>query len=174
MVGLSKSCKDLTDEETFDFVTLVKDIVSGHSRQFSRHNIEVEVVPTKTKSVMIHGVKGMFVQIVENLINNSVYWMDLRKEDEPNYRPKIQIKIGTPEDLMEFTDNGPGIQPSMRNEVFKAFFSTKGKSRRQGLGLFIARDCAAHHGGELYLSEERPIHRGRLNTFVLELPPEKK
>ena len=71
---------------------------------------------------------------------------------------------------MEFTDNGPGVQPSLREEIFKAFFSTKGKSRRQGLGLYIARDCATHHGGKLFLSDDRRFHPGRLNTFVLELP----
>ena len=161
-------------KETFDFVAMVREILEGHSRQFERHGIEPAVVTGKNKTVMIHGVRGMFVQILENLINNSVYWMDLRREDETRYRPKIEIRIGDAENLMEYTDNGPGIQPSLREEVFKPFFSTKGKSRRQGLGLFIARDCASHHGGELYLSEERNIHKTRLNTFVLELPGEAK
>jgi signal transduction histidine kinase len=64
----------------------------------------------------------------------------------------------------------PGIQLTLRDEVFKPFFSTKGKTRRQGLGLYIARDCAAHHGGQLYLSDERRIQPERLNTFILELP----
>ncbi len=160
-------------KESFDFVALVKDVLNGHARQFERHKIEA-TVSSKLKSVVVHGVKGMFVQIVENLINNSVYWMDSRAEAEPKYQATIEIKIGSPESLMEYTDNGPGIPPGMREEVFKAFVSTKGKSRRQGLGLYIARDCALHHGGSLYLSEERSVHRGRLNTFVLELPPEKK
>lgn len=160
-------------KENFDFVALARDVLGGHARQFERHKIEA-TISSKHKTVMVHGVKGMFVQILENLINNSVYWMDLRAEEEPRYQAKIEIKIGNSENLMEYTDNGPGIQPSMREEVFKAFFSTKGKSRRQGLGLYIARDCAMHHGGSLYLSEERSVHRGRLNTFVLELPPEKK
>jgi signal transduction histidine kinase len=160
-------------KENFDFVALVRDVLAGHARQFQRHKIET-VISSKHKSVLVHGVKGMFVQIVENLINNSVYWMDLRAEEEPKYQAKIEIKVGNAENLMEYTDNGPGIQPSMRDEVFKAFFSTKGKSRRQGLGLYIARDCAMHHGGSLYLSEDRSVHRGRLNTFVLELPPETK
>lgn len=160
-------------KENFDFVALARDVLGGHARQFERHKIEA-TISSKHKTVMVHGVKGMFVQILENLINNSVYWMDLRAEEEPRYQAKIEIKIGNSENSMEYTDNGPGIQPSMREEVFKAFFSTKGKSRRQGLGLYIARDCAMHHGGSLYLSEERSVHRGRLNTFVLELPPEKK
>ncbi len=154
--------------EKFDFVTLVKEIANGHERQFERHGISIEI-KAKHPNVTVDGVRGMFVQILENLINNSIYWMDLRREDDSTYKPKIEIEIGDAHDLMEYTDNGPGIQPSLRDEVFKAFFSTKGKSRRQGLGLFIARDAAEKHKGHLYLSDERRVHRDRLNTFVLEL-----
>jgi signal transduction histidine kinase len=158
-------------KETFDFAELVRDVFAGHTAQFLRHHVEATIhVENGRKKVVIHGVRGMFVQIIENLLQNSIYWIDLRRADEEDYRPIIEVRLSEPPHVMEFTDNGPGIQPSLREEVFKAFFSTKGKSRRQGLGLYIARDCARHHGGQLYLSDERRIHRDRLNTFVLELP----
>jgi signal transduction histidine kinase len=157
--------------ETFDLAEMVKDLFAGHSAQFRRHHVKPMLhVGTKSGKVSVYGVRGMFVQILENLIQNSIYWMDLRRQDERDYHPEIDIRLGAPPTVMEYTDNGPGIQPSLREEVFKAFFSTKGKSRRQGLGLFIAGDCAQHHGGQLYLSNEHKIHRNRLNTFVLELP----
>jgi signal transduction histidine kinase len=158
-------------KETFDFVTLVREVFDGHAAQFKRHGIRAEIkVESGRKSVDVHAVRGMFVQILENLVQNSVYWIGLRKEDEDDYKPRIEVKIDGLPHLMEFFDNGPGIQPSLREDVFKAFFSTKGKSRRQGLGLYIARDCANYHGGQLYLSDERRPHKNRLNTFVLELP----
>jgi signal transduction histidine kinase len=158
-------------KESFDFVELVTEIFDGHARQFDRHHIKPSIrVVGNRKRVIVHGVRGMFVQILENLIQNSVYWIDLRREDEGDYEPKIEVSIDEAPHLMEFYDNGPGIQPSLREEVFKAFFSTKGKSRRQGLGLYIARDCATHHGGQLYLSDDRRPHQNRLNTFILEIP----
>jgi signal transduction histidine kinase len=162
-------------KETFDMVELVREIFSGHKQQFLRHKIKTEIkIQGGRKEVHVRGVRGMFVQIIENLVQNSVYWMDLRMQDEEDYHPKIEVVIGELPHLMEYTDNGPGVQPSLREEVFKAFFSTKGKSRRQGLGLFIASDCAKHHDGQLYLSEEQRIHRGRLNTFILEIPKSDK
>lgn len=158
-------------KEAFDFVALVRDVLDGHAAQFKRHSIKVDLaVKGGRKSITVKGVRGMFVQILENLIQNSVYWMDIRRDDEDDYKPRIEITVDDLPNLMEFHDNGPGIQPSLRDEVFKAFFSTKGKSRRQGLGLYIARDAAAYHGGQLYLSDERRPHKARLNTFVLELP----
>jgi len=110
----------------------------------------------------------MFVQIVENLIQNSIYWMKLKKLDEEDYKPTINVVIGERPTILEFTDNGPGIHSSLQDEVFKAFFSTKGKSKRQGLGLFIASDCAQHNGMSLSLSPESKAAPGRLNTFLLE------
>jgi len=158
-------------KEKFSLADLVRDILDGHSAQFRRHHIEaiLDVVDTPS-DVRVHGVRGMFVQIIENLIQNSIYWFDLRRRDEDDFKPVITITVGPAPVVLEYTDNGPGIQPSLREEVFKPFFSTKGKARRQGLGLFIARDCAAYHGGQLYLSDARTSHAGRLNTFVLELP----
>lgn len=158
-------------KETFNFVELARDVLEGHAAQFRRHEIKAGItVNGGRKSINVHGVRGMFVQILENLIQNSVYWLDLRREDEDDFKPRIEVTLNSLPHLMEFYDNGPGIQPSLREDVFKAFFSTKGRSRRQGLGLYIARDAAAHHGGQLYLSDERRPHKTRLNTFVLEIP----
>jgi len=154
-------------KETFDMVKLVSDILVGHKAQFQRHGITVELLTPDNPAVMITAVRGMLVQILENLVQNSVYWMDLRREDEEGYRPEIKIAINNDGHLLDYTDNGPGIQPELSDEIFTAFYSTKGKSKRQGLGLYIAQDCAKNNGMELYLSPDRRIHKNRLNTFVL-------
>jgi signal transduction histidine kinase len=159
-------------KETFNLEELVQDILDGHKAQFQRHKIKVSVTVRagRKSAILLHGVKGLFVQIVENLLSNSIYWLNLTAEDQEDFVPKITIEIGPPPIVLTFTDNGPGIQPELREEVFKAFFSTKDRTRRQGLGLFIARDCAQYHEGSLYLSDERTVHKKRLNTCVLEMP----
>ena len=48
-------------------------------------------------------------------------------------------------------DNGPGIPPDVRPEVFEAFFTTKTKGT--GLGMAIARRIIEAHGGELNLGD---------------------
>lgn len=156
--------------ETFDLYELVNEVIAAHQAQFKRHGVRVSIrLATKGQGLNITGVRGMFVQILENLIQNSVYWMALKKADEADYKPLISVILGPIPTVMTFSDNGPGVQASLQEEVFKAFFSTKGKSRRQGLGLYIAQDCAEHNGLSLFLSPEGGVAPGRLNTFVLEV-----
>ena len=54
-------------------------------------------------------------------------------------------------------DDGPGIDPASREEVFKPFVRLD-EARNidaggTGLGLAIARDIARSHGGDILLSE---------------------
>ncbi|WP_205586859.1 ATP-binding protein, partial [Pseudomonas aeruginosa] len=55
--------------------------------------------------------------------------------------------------------------------VFEPFYSTKNSSlsRRQGLGLYIARQNAELLGGSLMLVDEGSLRSGRFNIFELEL-----
>jgi two-component system osmolarity sensor histidine kinase EnvZ len=54
-------------------------------------------------------------------------------------------------------DDGPGIAPHLREQVFKPFLrlddSRDGNDGGTGLGLAIARDIARAHGGDVVLSE---------------------
>lgn len=153
--------------ETFDLVRLVKDTFDGRARQFERHGIRPDV---KGGSFLVTGVKGMYVQIIENLTSNSVFWLKKRTAEEPGFEPQIKVVIGSKKNRLTYSDNGPGISEELKEDVFKPFFSTKDRRRRQGLGLYIARECAHYNDAELYLSDEHTEHDTRLNTFILELP----
>jgi len=59
--------------------------------------------------------------------------------------------------IIHIDDNGPGLPPEMREEVFKPFVRLD-EARNQdeggsGLGLAIARDIARAHGGDIQLGE---------------------
>ena len=158
-------------KETFNIGTLIEDILSGHSLQFNRHQVEKRVTMPK-HAVRIRAVKGMIVQILENLLSNSIYWLDLRKQREPDFQPCISISMKDKPLTITYEDNGGGIAKENRENVFRAFFSLKEKSKRRGLGLYIARDCAEYHGGSLTLDEHVNRETGRLHRFVLQLPNE--
>jgi len=156
--------------EPIDLAALVEDIFSGRSRQFERHNIDAQVKLKDGKRLTVTGVRGMYVQIIENLTSNSVFWLKKRVKEDPSFLPKIEVVIDAQLQRLTFRDNGPGIGEGLKEDIFKPFFSTKDRRRRQGLGLYIARECANYNDGRLYLSDEHSEHLTRLNTFILELP----
>ena len=155
--------------ETFDLVRLLEDLKEGHAPQFARHRIDMRIKAPKGP-LRVKLVKGMVVQILENLISNSTYWMKMRADREAAYRPVIELRIDTDPLTLRYSDNGPGIAPDHRERIFRAYWSLKEKAKRRGLGLFIAASNAEDLKGKLTLSDKGDKQTGRLHEFVLELP----
>lgn len=154
----------------FDLCAEVNAIIAGYEAQFERHRIRCRVVETEDGPTMVKLVRAMVIQVLENLIDNSVYWLTLRTRRKGSLSTKRQIKIvidGT-RSCLEVSDTGPGIALENRERVFRPFFTLKPAGRGKGLGLYIAREIAEYHGGTLTLSEKGLRKTGRLNTFVLD------
>ena len=158
-------------KEVFDIHALIDDVLGGHEAQFKRHSIDLRVTKAE-QTLRIRAVKGMIVQIIENLLANSVYWLDGGSKQDIDFKPCISIGIDGDPFTITYEDNGPGIAEENRDKVFRAFYSLKESSKRRGLGLFIARDCAEYHRGTLCLDDERDQRTGRLHRFLLTLPNE--
>jgi len=159
-------------KEVFDVVALVQDVVAAHAAQFTRHHIRctVQVEPArKPHEFRIKAVKGMVVQVLENLLSNSVYWLKQETMLRRAFRPEITITINTDTKEIRLVDNGPGVDPARREDIFEAFYTTKPAGQGKGLGLFIAREIAKYHGATLELASTPRGTRGRLNTFVVAL-----
>lgn len=151
--------------ETFVLNDLIQEAFDAHESQFLRHDIELKL-ELDTKPVRVRAVKGMVVQVLENLISNSIYWLGLEKARSHSFAPSISLSLDPVTTTIFFEDNGPGIHPSNASDVFGMFFSLKEAKKRRGLGLFIARHCANFNGGSLELDIEEPNNLGRLNRFV--------
>lgn len=87
-----------------------------------------------------------FERCLQNLVSNaenyaSKIWVSAKREDK-----RIFIRVD---------DNGPGLDPSLYEDVFKPFFRAD-RSRNTstggiGLGLPIVRDIVHSHGGNVHL-----------------------
>ena len=155
--------------EVFDLRGLVQEIVDSHQNQFDRYGIrlEIDAGPVPTGSFQIRAVRGMIVQVLENLIDNSVFWLRQKSREDPGFNPIILIEIDAADHELRFSDNGPGIAVARAEDVFKPFVSSKPPGEGKGLGLYISKEIARYHGSDLYL-EDAPKN-GRLNTFVLDI-----
>lgn len=151
-------------KERFNLNELLSDILEAHEAQFERHNVSLEVfVPDR--SVQVSAVKGMVVQVLENLISNSIYWLEIEKQRKMSFKPELKISIEENPVRIFFSDNGPGISAQYKDRIFDLFFSLKDKSHRRGLGLYIAKEAAEYNGGSLMLDEESVNDEGRFSAF---------
>jgi two-component system osmolarity sensor histidine kinase EnvZ len=95
--------------------------------------------------------KDALRRCVNNIIGNAV-----------RYAPHVAVRVGKRGEMLEIVvdDDGPGIPPDKREEVFKAFFRLESsrnlKTGGTGLGLTITRDILRGHGGDVVL-ETSPL-----------------
>ncbi len=86
--------------------------------------------------------------VIYNLLNNSAQALAGRTDGV------IKVSTGWLEAGKEvhltISDNGPGLEPSMMENLFQPFFTTKESGT--GLGLYLARQIMEEHGGRILVS----------------------
>lgn len=108
-------------------------------------NVEYSIPETQHNVTIDESELG---QIFINLIQNAIYW--LGTIDGPR---KISVEVIDEHDGLAifFSDNGPGINPEIADEIFNPYFSTKPDG--VGLGLAIIGEIMADYNGEFVLVE---------------------
>ena len=86
---------------------------------------------------------GDFRQILINLIQNA----SESRSGSVKIHIQAQNEAGTM--LMRVTDDGPGIDESVRGRIFDPFFTTKGSSGGTGLGLSVVYGILKRYGGDI-------------------------
>lgn len=102
-------------------------------------------------------------QVLINLIGNA---LDAMRE-QPQRALWIDVAAVEGRVRLRVRDQGPGLDPAVRDRVFEPFFSTKAAGGGLGLGLAISRDIVREAGGEL----EADNHPDGGACFTLWLPP---
>lgn len=154
-------------KENFVVQDLVQQIVDARESQAGRHKVTIKVQSTPAGAWRLKAVRGMVIQIVENILSNAFYWLKQQAIVEPGFKPLILIDIDQSSRTISITDNGSGIPRNEADEIFKPFVSAKPSGEGSGLGLYIARELADYHGWSLSLIG--PAGADAWHTFVLNL-----
>jgi signal transduction histidine kinase len=156
-------------KSTFDLAVLVDDVLSNHFREFERHGIQIDF-QRPDSSFMVKAVRGMVIQILENLVVNSAYWLKQQKRFEPGFAPRISIVLDAADRSLTIEDNGPGVTEDRRERIFQPFITSKPTGQGRGLGLYIARELAEYHKWKLAMDTDvGRIRKDRVNMFVLDM-----
>jgi PAS domain S-box-containing protein len=125
--------------------------------------IEIRTSLDSSRKIVLR--RGEMMQVISNLIANSIYAM-----------PKggvlsIAVKDaqGSPDGIvLTIKDNGVGIAAEHLPKVFDAFFTTRG-TVGTGIGLFVAKQFVNGHGGQIEI-ESRKDAENHGTTIRIFLP----
>lgn len=154
--------------EKFDKVDLYDSIDNAlflTKNKILKTGVEVNNYVEKGK-YFVNGASNQLEQVFMNLIANACDAMI--ESDTKRITVKV-VKVNRDNKAFwkcDVSDTGKGIPDDIKEEIFKAFFTTKPKGEGTGLGLSICRGIVQNHGGELVVESEV----GKGSTFSVLLP----
>ncbi len=141
-----------TDLKEQDLGALVEDVVKYFRNRLPQMRKEIRLVVTKSELPPVPLNRELFEWVLENLLRNAVDAIESAKgEIAIELTPALEKPYRV---ILDVRDNGRGIEPSARKNIFRPGFSTK--KRGWGLGLSLAkRIVEEYHHGKLFLKETR-------------------
>lgn len=137
-------------------------LVREEISQRAADRIPPDVSVTDSGSLEVTGSRGQLARVIGNLLDNA------QRHAEGSVAVSVRADGG--DVLVEVTDDGPGVPEAERDRIFERFVRLDDARSRDdggaGLGLAIARDVAARHGGTLTVGEGP----GGGARFTLRLP----
>ncbi|MEV4688903.1 sensor histidine kinase [Microbacterium sp. LWH3-1.2] len=145
---------------TVDLTRLAIDAVGDVTPTGPDHEWVLEV---GDEPVLIAGDTGRLHQVAANLLANA------RTHTPAGTTVTVSVSRDGDDAILRVQDDGPGIDPSIKDELFERFSRADRSRARQtggtGLGLSIARAIVDAHGGSIRVSSEYGD-----TTFEVRLP----
>jgi len=143
-----------------DLNQLVDEAIHDLHAEIENNEARVQVSDLPTLSIVPVAVKTVF----QNLISNGIKY-----QPEEN-QPVIKIEAEELEDLWQFSviDNGIGIDPQYKDEIFAIFnrLHTREEYSGNGMGLALCQKIIEQHGGRIWV-ESTP---GKGSKFFFTIP----
>jgi two-component system sensor histidine kinase HydH len=125
---------------------VVSEVVRALNYDIEEKKIQVEI---KGDPLSIEADEQLLRQVLFNLVLNAIQALGEKGE--------IQIlaqRRNASEASLDVRDNGPGVPPDQRAEIFKPYFTTQQKGT--GLGLAIVQQIVRAHGWEVECLSNEP------------------
>ncbi|MBN1951284.1 MAG: PAS domain S-box protein [Bacteroidales bacterium] len=142
-----------------DIIDNIETVLTLYNNQLKQG---VEIVREYEKLPLVHCYQDEISQVWTNLIQNAI--QALRYEGNLIIKTHLQGEFV----FVSFEDNGPGIEPDIKDKIFEPFFTTKKQGEGSGLGLDIVKKIIEKHNGTI--SVESQLGEGA--KFIIKLPIE--
>jgi two-component system, OmpR family, sensor kinase len=149
-----------TAQRPFNLVALIRD--TARTLGSLAHPVAVHVEAADT--LMVSGDEARLRQCLENLIANAI--QKSPKEAPVNILVASETRADGEWALVEVVDQGPGVPDHLLPHIFERYTSGTHREGGLGLGLYLAKQIAAMHNGDVAVSSTP----GKGARFVLALP----
>jgi len=150
------------NREPTDLLVVANGVVRDLRPLAAARKIDIELA--RGESAVVMGDELKLSQLVANLLDNALKY-------SPERTP-VRLSVWQNRDsaYLAVADQGPGIPPGLRDDIFMRFHRLKplnGKGRAgHGLGLPLCRWIARAHGGDVSVDGGEPCG----STFTVRLP----
>ncbi len=121
-----------------DSVEFTIEELFSHTNILMKHELQSALVTLKienkvSNSVILKGNINSLVQVLNNLISNSIQ----AYEGAPNKSIELKSRIENDKIIISVKDYGPGLPDIVKEKIFKEMVTTKGKEGT-GIGIFMS------------------------------------
>ncbi len=140
---------------------LVREVLSLVRPSYVHAGIDLQFTPPP-EPIFLGGDPEALRQLITNLVLNAAD-AAVAGQSAP---PHVRVEIGRSAahgGAIRVLDSGPGPDPAVRDRLFNSFVTTKPDGF--GLGLFVARQIAQRHGGQVRWQRD-----GDMTCFCFDFP----
>lgn len=158
----------------FNLLDMIEDVVSMSRARFGLREITVDI--DCPSGLMLELNRNSVVQMLSNLLGNSVEAIVVRRDNAPEYAGLIRIEVKERAEKrveISISDNGCGLEQEQQERVFAAGFTTKVLGH--GQGMHAAGNFVSTMGGKISFHSDG-VDRGATVHLLLPLSfnPSKK
>ncbi|WP_316738568.1 ATP-binding protein [Pedobacter aquatilis] len=150
-------------KERADLVWELKDVVRFYNRSHLQHARNF-IFSSAQEKIFLNLDSMKFLQVINNLISNAI------KFTVDGGKIEVYAEDRTDDVLISVSDNGIGIPPAMRTELFNSSQEVlrNGLNGEEsgGLGMSIIKNIVDLHGGKIWFVSEENVG----TTFFISIP----
>lgn len=145
----------------------VSDYLANRSEWATKKKVNIDFIDETSSGLVIRFSASRLLQILENLLQNSIYWLTAYKKAK---FPEPLVTVVVTDTGIKWSDNGPGVNKLYEDSLFDPFISDKPNGEGQGLGLHISSVFLKAEKCSIWLEDERN-QLGRRYQFNLDMSP---
>ncbi len=168
MIKIVKNVLDFANQQPRELKPISVKAALAKAMELMRGNLAIASVQVQLEieaanELNSFGDEDLLVQVFINILSNA---RDALAAVKGVKTIKVKCGVALGEIIVTVSDNGGGMDETVRNKIFNPFFTTKSAGTGTGLGLSISQGIISQHKGRISCDSKPGIG----TTFTISLP----